>query len=44
MKAKFWSNYADKEITAEIIEERKHTVKLRLDSGKVIIKKKKQLI
>lgn len=42
-QASFWSNEMGMTITAPVIEERKHTVKMIVD-GRVIIKKKRQLI
>lgn len=41
---KFYSNALDKEIEARILEYRKYTLKLQLDNGKVIIKKKRQIL
>jgi len=40
---KFYSNKFKKTIYAELLEKRKTTVKLRLDSGEVIVKKIKQI-
>lgn len=41
---KFYSNALSKEIEATILEYRKYTLKLQLDNGKVIIKKKQQVL
>jgi hypothetical protein len=40
----FYSEKFKKNVLADVIEKRKYTVKLKLDDGKVIIKKNKQLI
>lgn len=42
--AKFYSNALEKEVSSEILEVRKYTLKLKLEDGKVIIKKIKQLL
>lgn len=42
-KVKFYSNALGRTIEAEVIEERKATVKLRLADGNIIIKKWRQL-
>jgi len=39
----FFSNYEQKMILGKIIEKRKYTVVLKLEDGRVIIKKYKQL-
>lgn len=44
MEVKFYSNYLEKEIKGTVVEERKYTVKIKLEDGNVIIKKKKQLM
>lgn len=40
---KFYSNDLEKDISAEILEQRKHTVVLILENGKIIIKKNSQV-
>lgn len=42
-KVKFFSGKADKQVEAEVLEIRKYTYKLKLEDGKVIVKKKKQV-
>lgn len=39
----FYSKYEDKMIQGILLEKRKHTVKIQLDNGRMIVKKYKQL-
>lgn len=43
-KVKVYSAYQDKQLIAEVLEERKYTLKLKLEHGRIIIKKHKQII
>lgn len=39
----FFSNDLNKKVEAEVVEERKHTLKLQLEDGRIIVKKRKQI-
>lgn len=43
-KIVFYSNALEQKVVGTLLEERKTTVKIKLDDGAVIVKKKKQIL